>query len=230
VRFAYERYPGQVFFNEEAVGHSHYGIFPHEGLEVWNDQRVADFVQGGSPQLFKTLQRLPVSSEYCPAPINLQQHFLTPAERVLVEQSTTLTSRETHVSSRHVIPGKNIQHITLYQARTVKLQHKRYLQARVLSTGRMSWVQLYANWYRWSSYAPPLRQQALQSYAVFSAWMFSSNRTWELLRHFVFRYRPPGRTLRIDMPGRDVESSGCVSSQAGHAEVSQCRRSSRRPC
>lgn len=132
-RFDYDNAPGNVFFNDEATGKSSFGSFPDDDKNVWDQSKINDSIQFGRPDLFKALQRLPISAEDLPTPAVLGTYFLTPDERVLVDQSAVITSRGS-LANPHLPPSvTQCQNAGLYQFRTLKLQHKRYIQTRILS-------------------------------------------------------------------------------------------------
>lgn len=132
VRFEYERDPGAVFFNPEAKGVSHYGTFPSVDATVWSDERISDFIRGGRPGLFRSLQRLPLSSMHLPEKLGLGAKYLTPDERVLVKQIAPPDTCNNQAASKELASHVQSQHTRLYRGRTFELQHKRYMQACIL--------------------------------------------------------------------------------------------------
>ena len=132
-RFDYEETPGRIWLNDAAIDKSSYGCFKDEDPVVWREGQIADFIHFGKPDLFKALQRLPISAEDLPTPADLGPHFLTPEERVLVNQSTLIAFGNSSANPQTRLSVTQCQNATLYRYRTLKLQHKRYIQTRVLS-------------------------------------------------------------------------------------------------
>jgi hypothetical protein len=133
-RFEYESAPGCMFLNVEAAGAgSHFGSFTDDASLVWSDEQIVDFIRGGRRDLFNRFQRLPVSSATLPTAISIGLHFLTPNERILVNQSKSIAACDTTTTSQNLISTQQCQHATMYRNKTLKLQHKRYIQAQVLS-------------------------------------------------------------------------------------------------
>jgi hypothetical protein len=132
-RFEYERSPGAVFFNREAqAGRSHFGTFPSANVSVWDDGRIADFIRGARPDLFRSLQPLTISPLQLPEKVDLGIKHLTLDEHVLLKRSIEVVSSGSLITSRGLVPLVKSRHAKLYQIRTLELQHKRYIQASVL--------------------------------------------------------------------------------------------------
>lgn len=167
-RLEYVCAPGHIFFNNEAADVSLHGTFTDaERGEVWDDGQIRDFIRGGRPDLFKSLQKLPVPPEGLPQPVDLGSNHLSPDEHILMNQSALIEDGSTR---GHYSPSSTAQHhhAILYRTRTVMLQHKRHIQSRLLSKTTATQVSLVAtlvsgadtNIRRWSRHLPSTRSQA----------------------------------------------------------------------
>lgn len=143
-RLQYGGSPGELYFNSEAADVSLYGTFTGLSLEneTWDDNRIRDFIRGGRPDLFKSLQKLPVSAEVLPEPVHLGTSHLGRDEYAMLNQNilSDLDGATRWQHSRSNMPL--YQHVSLHQHRTSMLQHKRHIQSRLLSKSRTTLINL----------------------------------------------------------------------------------------
>lgn len=111
-----------------------WGTFDNtEDSQVWNDDQIRDYIRGSRPDLFKTLNGLPLRAEGVATNVTLRHDYLTNAECILLLQTTQLLSHQDLTPSlgRHATVTER-GHAWQHSARTVELQHQHHIEKSIL--------------------------------------------------------------------------------------------------